>query len=162
VALLALFEHFADTFPPMLKNNSDRSALQTLTRNPVKVIACCVLLLVGISIPTIAQRGKKPEPCAKAQSQGEMNTCWGNEYKKADVVLNQVYRKLAAMLDEEPKAQLKEAQLAWINYRDKNCAFVADVYKGGTLRPTVLAICLLDVTNNRTAELRKQFNEKNF
>ncbi len=121
---------------------------------------CALLLLLG-AFPSFSQK-KKPQPCAKAQSQGEMNICWGNEYKKADVVLNQVYRKLAAMLDEEPKAQLKEAQLAWINYRDKNCEFVADVYKGGSLRPTVLAICLFDVTNNRTAELRSQINEKNF
>lgn len=146
----------------MLENNSDLSLNQIPGINPIKVIACCALLLIGLSIPTPAQQKKKPQPCGKAQSQGEMNICWGNEYKKADMVLNQVYRKLAAMLDEEPKAQLKEAQLAWISYRDKNCAFVADVYKGGSLRPTVFAICLFDVTNNRTAELRNQFNEKNF
>lgn len=145
----------------MPENKSNPSATQILRISPAKVVACCVLLLIGFSISTTAQQ-KKPQPCAKAQSQAEMNICWGNEYKKADAALNQVYRKLAGMLDEEPKAQLKEAQLAWLNYRDKNCEFVADVYKGGSLRPTVLAMCLFDVTNNRTTELRNQFNEKNF
>jgi len=86
------------------------------------------MLLLLTAFPTFSQK-KKPQPCAKAQSQAEMNICWGNGYKKADTVLNQVYRKLVAMLDEEQKAQLKEAQLAWINYRDKNCEFVADCTK---------------------------------
>lgn len=129
-------------------------------KNRVIFGVCCAVLLLLSAFPTFSQK-KKPQPCANAQSQADMNICWGNEYKKADTVLNQVYRKLAAMLDDEPKAQLKEAQLAWINYRDKNCEFVADVYKGGSLRPTVFAMCLLDVTNNRTTELRNQSNEKN-
>jgi uncharacterized protein YecT (DUF1311 family) len=163
VPLLALIEHFADTFPPMLKNNSDRSAIQTLFMNPVKIIAYCVLLLVGISLPTIGQQEKeKPEPCANVQSQGEMNICWGNEYKQADVELNQIYRKLLSMVDGEQKEQLKEAQLAWLKYRDTNCAFVADMYKGGSLRPTVLASCLANVTTNRTTELQTQIKERTF
>lgn len=124
-------------------------------------VACAVLLLV-IASASSAQQKKKPQPCANVQSQAEMNICWGNEYKKADAELNQVYRKLVGMLDEEQKAQLKEAQLAWISYRDKNCEFVADMYKGGSLRPTVLATCLLDVTDNRTTELRNQIKERDF
>ena len=143
-------------------NNSDLPATQRLRLTPLKVLACCALLLIGISIPTDAQRKKKPEPCAKAQSQADMNICWGNEYKKADVVLNQVYRKLVSMVDGEQAEQLKEAQTQWLKYRDTHCAFAADMYKGGSLRPTVLATCLMDVTNNRTTELRAQIKERTF
>src|ERR1044071_5867242 len=122
----------------------------------MKLIAFVVLVL-ALMLPSfaVAQR-KKPQPCANAQSQGEMNVCWGNEYKKADVVLNQIYRQLLAKLDEDEKAELKEAQTAWLKYRDANCDFVADQYKGGTMRPMIHAICLADVTNNRTAELKTQ------
>jgi uncharacterized protein YecT (DUF1311 family) len=42
-----------------------------------------------------------------------------------------VYQQLVAMLDAEEKTQLKEVQTAWIKYRDANCDFVGDQYKGG-------------------------------
>jgi len=144
----------------MLENKSNLSATQTVPINPVKVLVCCALLLLGISLATPAQHKKKPEPCADMLSQADMNICWGNEYKKADVELNQAYRKLAERVDGEQREQLKEAQLAWLKYRDTNCAFVADMYKGGSLRPTVLAMCLMDVTNNRTTELKTQIKDR--
>ena len=90
-----------------------------------------------------------------------MNDCWGREYRAADTVLNQVYRQLVSMLDDEEKSQLKEAQTAWLKYRDSNCEFVADQYKGGTIRPMIYAICLADVTNNRTTELKNQIKDRN-
>ena len=89
-----------------------------------------------------------------------MNDCWGREYKAADATLNQVYRQLVSKLDDQEKAQLKEAESAWLKYRDANCEFVADQYKGGTMRPMAHAICLTDMTKNRTAELRIQIEER--
>jgi uncharacterized protein YecT (DUF1311 family) len=127
----------------------------------MKITLCCFLLLLLVFGASVAQRKKKPQPCEDAQSQAEMNICWGKEYKKADVALNEVYRQLMGMLDDEQKPQLKEAQTAWLKYRDANCEFVADQYKGGSIRPMIYAICLADVTNNRTNELRSQIKERN-
>ena len=67
---------------------------------------------------------------------------------------------LAAMLDEDEKAQLKTAENAWLKYRDTNCEFVADQYKGGSIRPMIAAICLADVTSNRTTELKNQIKDR--
>ena len=117
-------------------------------------------LVVLIFVASVFGQGQKPEPCADAQSQAEMNICWGKEYKAADARLNQVYQQFVSKLDEEEKAQLKNAQLAWLKYRDANCDFVADQYKGGTMRPMIAAICLADVTNNRTSELKAQMKER--
>ena len=119
------------------------------------------LLLLIVGGYTFGQGTKKSDPCANAQTQAEMNDCAGKEYKTADAVLNQVYRQLVAMLDNEEKAQLKEAQTAWLRYRDLNCDFVADQYKGGTIRPMIHGLCLADVTKNRTAELRNQIKDRN-
>ena len=120
-----------------------------------------VFLCLLASPYTYGQRTKKSDPCANAQTQAEMNNCAGREYKAADAVLNQVYRQLVAMLDDEEKSQLKEAQTAWLKYRDLNCDFVADQYKGGTIRPTIHGLCLADVTKNRTTELRNQIKDRN-
>ena len=126
----------------------------------MKLIVTVLMILVMTIAYCFAQEQKKPEPCADAQSQAEMNICWGNEYKAADARLNEAYRQFASKLDDAEKAQLKNAQLAWLKYRDANCDFVADQYKGGTIRPMIAAICLADVTNNRTTELKAQMKER--
>ncbi len=122
-------------------------------------ILYCLLILVSFGTAP-GQGTKKVDPCANAQSQADMNDCWGREYKAADATLNQVYRQLISKLDDEEKAQLKEVESAWLKYRDANCNFVADQYKGGTIRPMIDAICLADMTKNRTAELRSQIKDR--
>jgi uncharacterized protein YecT (DUF1311 family) len=126
----------------------------------MKLVLSLSLALLIVTGYVAAQGRKKPEPCADATSQAEMNNCWGNEYKKADVQLNQTYQQLAAMLEEDDKTELKAAENAWIKYRDAHCDFVADQYKGGTMRPMIHAICLADVTSNRTTELKNQIKER--
>jgi len=116
-----------------------------------------VLILLGVSN---AGQKQKPKPCEDAQSQAEMTICAGNEYKKADAQLNKTYQELAAMLEDEDKAELKTAETAWIKYRDAHCQFASDQYRGGSIRPMIEAICLTDVTNNRTTELKNQIKER--
>jgi len=125
----------------------------------MKSVLLCLTLIVVSGAYTLAQK-KKPDPCASAQSQAEMNICAGKEYKSADTELNQVYQKLNSILNDEEKSQLKEAENAWIRYRDLNCEFVADQYKGGSIRPMIHGLCLADVTRNRTAELRNQIKDR--
>lgn len=114
------------------------------------------LLLCG----AVFAQDQKKDPCANAQTQLEMNMCWGEQYKAADARLNQAYREFIAKLSTEETAQLKAAQLAWLKYRDTNCEFVADQYKGGSMRPMIAAICLADVTNVRLSELKAQMKER--
>jgi uncharacterized protein YecT (DUF1311 family) len=122
------------------------------------IVVGCLLLLAGTS--ATGQTRKKTGPCTAPQTQFEMNQCAGKAYKAADATLNQVYQRLAAMLDDNEKAQLKEAQTAWLKYRDSNCEFVADQFKGGSMRPMIYAYCLANVTKKRTSELRIQIKER--
>jgi uncharacterized protein YecT (DUF1311 family) len=119
------------------------------------------LLLVACAGFSVAgQKKESDDPCPGAQSQAEMNQCAGKAYKAADAELNQVYQKLVAMLDEEEKVQLKTVETAWLKYRDANCEFVADQYKGGSIRPMIHAFCLADMTKNRTTEIRNQIKDR--
>ena len=117
-------------------------------------------IALALCANSFAQNRDKKDPCADAQSQAEMNMCWGNEYKAADAQLNKTYQDFMSKLDESEKVQLKNAQFAWLKYRDLNCEFVADQYKGGTMRPMIAAICLANTTNNRTTELKAQMKER--
>jgi uncharacterized protein YecT (DUF1311 family) len=127
----------------------------------MKLAAMFLVLLFSGSPLAPGQGTKKSDPCANAQTQAEMNVCAGKEYQAADTELNQLYRKLVSTLDDEEKSQLKGAQNAWLKYRDANCEFVADQYKGGSIRPTIHGLCLADMTKNRTTELRNQINDRN-
>ena len=127
----------------------------------MKAATFFLLLCTLLSGYAFAQGTKKSDPCANAETQAEMNICAGKEYKAADATLNQVYRQLTAILNDEEKSQLKEAQTAWLKYRDLNCEFIADQYKGGTMRPMIHGLCLADVTKNRTTELRNQIKDRN-
>jgi uncharacterized protein YecT (DUF1311 family) len=122
------------------------------------IVFGCLLLLAGTF--ATGQKRKKTGPCKDPQTQFEMNQCAGNAFKAADAALNQVYKRLAAMLDDNEKAQLKGAQTAWLTYRDSNCEFVADQFKGGSMRPMIYGYCLADVTKKRTSELRIQIKER--
>src|SRR5438067_744670 len=96
-----------------------------------------ILIVLLIATPCALAQGKKPVPCADAQTQADMNICWGKEYKSADATLNQIYRQLMAKLDDNEKNQLKAVESTWLKYRYANCEFVADQYKGGTIRPMI-------------------------
>ena len=126
----------------------------------MKLASICLLVLVVGGGCANGQRQKKSDPCANAQTQAEMNNCAGKEYKTADAALNQVYQKLVSMLDDEEKVQLKDAENAWLKYRDANCEFVADQYKGGTIRPMINGLCLAEMTRNRTTELKNQIKDR--
>ncbi|HKP47005.1 MAG TPA: lysozyme inhibitor LprI family protein [Pyrinomonadaceae bacterium] len=124
-----------------------------------RVLFPIVLLILFAGLGT-GQSQKKADECNDPQSQAEMNICAGKKYQAADAKLNRTYRRLAAMLSGEQKTQLKDAQTVWLKYRDANCLFVADEYKGGSIRPLIYASCLDDVTTNRTKELEAQIEER--
>jgi uncharacterized protein YecT (DUF1311 family) len=127
----------------------------------MKLAAMFLVLLFPGDPLTHGQGAKKSDPCANAKSQAEMNICAGKKYQAADTELNQIYRKLVSMLDDEEKVQLKGVQNAWLKYRDANCELVGDQYKGGSIRPTIHGLCLADMTKSRTAELRNQIKDRN-
>ena len=117
----------------------------------------CILFLLSASFAK-TQKERQIQPCENRGSQAEAGDCAYREYKAADAELNQIYGRLAAVLDAEDKAQLKESELAWIKYRDSYCSFESSQYKGGTIRPMIEAFCLARVTKAHAAELKDQFD----
>lgn len=119
-----------------------------------------LLIVLGLflTVSVTAQRRRK-DPCANPQTQAEMNICARNEFKAADIVLNRVYNQLMSKLDDTGKVKLKEAQGAWLKYRDADCDYEASLFEGGSMQPMVLSSCFARVTRARTAELRQQLKE---
>ena len=123
-----------------------------------QVILCALLgplLLTAAGAKT--QKQRQVQPCEGHGSQAEATGCAHREFQAADAELNKAYGRLAGILDAEEKGLLKEAELAWLKYRDSNCAFESSQYAGGTMRPMIESFCLARVTRARTAELKEQY-----
>jgi uncharacterized protein YecT (DUF1311 family) len=116
-------------------------------------------LLFVAAAPAQKKRQAAKDPCPGAYSQYDMNVCAHKQFQAADAALNRAYDQLSSRLDEGRRAKLKEAELAWLKYRDGNCEFVSSEYEGGSMRPMVHSFCLADVTRARTAELKRQLRE---
>src|SRR5262245_50073705 len=91
---------------------------------------------------------------AHAQSQAEMTASAAAAYKKADAELGSKYKKILARLRPEQVTSFREAERAWIAFRDAECDFGSSGVAGGSARPMIEALCLESETRTRI----KQFD----
>jgi hypothetical protein len=70
----------------------------------------------------------------------------------ADSALNASYQALLSHLDPPAQQQLREAQRAWISFRDRECAFRS---RAGA-RPDQPVACVAELTRQRATELDRQ------
>ena len=90
------------------------------------------------------------------QSQQEMNRQAEREFDAADKALNQVYKQVLAAIDAEAQPKLKAAQRAWVQFRDADAAFHADLEaRDGRMAPLVEAGRKAAMTEARVKELQK-------
>lgn len=112
--------------------------------------------------------------CENPQAQQEMNYCAAEDFRRADAELNTVYRtaiERAREADREyagvadgaggptdggpgEEATLREAQRAWVGFRDAQCRLESFEARGGSMQPMLDAGCKATLTRARTAELR--------
>lgn len=101
--------------------------------------------------------------CANALSQVEMTYCAEQDWMAADAELNDAYadaRALMRDIDADlPKSQrgaelaLRDAQRAWITYRDQACAAEGYMMHGGSAEAMVIYGCRARLTVERTGGL---------
>jgi uncharacterized protein YecT (DUF1311 family) len=83
------------------------------------------------------------DPCAKrpgAESTAGQVACADRELAVWDDILNETFRRLRDKLDDDQKAKLRDMQRAWIDSRDRTCAFYWDFYQG-TMASPMTAFC---------------------
>lgn len=111
--------------------------------------------------------GEIADPCQDepggATTMG-IDGCLLREHAAWDVILNETYRAAMSTAQQqdaiyeqsgvEPTAadSLREAQRAWVAFRDAECDRLYDLYKDGTVRSNVASACLLDLTARRAID----------
>jgi uncharacterized protein YecT (DUF1311 family) len=95
-------------------------------------------------------------PCTeKPEGQSNIGTtaCYRLEGAIWDNLLNENYKSLAADLDDEQKAKLRDMQRAWIAYRDSTCGFYHTKIRGTMAQPMASA-CVARETARRAVLLK--------
>lgn len=121
------------------------------------------LILVAVLVsPALAE---EKVDCNNAMTQLEMTTCANLDWQQADEELNVAYKAAMSKMRETdeflPEDQrgaaetLREAQRAWIPYRDKACDAYGFQARGGTMEPMLVYGCRAQLTEQRTKELEE-------
>jgi uncharacterized protein YecT (DUF1311 family) len=112
-------------------------------------------LLGVLASHALTQTSASGSECANAETTAAMRACENARYLRAEKDLNAAYKELMKRLDNAQKEKLRLVQRAWLRFRDTDGDFQADSVRGGTLGPLLRVAALADLTEARTAELRK-------
>lgn len=112
------------------------------------------VLVLSFAISSSADAsGLEPDVCVTQATTVEMIQCADWHYKQADRWLNQVYKIQSKYKDALAKKLLRDAQRAWIKFRDAECQSQRDAGRGGTIAPLFEIGCLTSMTENRARAL---------
>lgn len=108
-------------------------------------------------------RGVVARPCLDApggETTAGMIACTSRELALWDELLNTAYADMMSTLErtgaDSRRAALREAQRAWIGYRDGECRQQALQFEGGSLARVIHVSCVNDLTARRASNLRDQ------
>jgi uncharacterized protein YecT (DUF1311 family) len=76
----------------------------------------------------------------------------------ADAALNANYKALLGRLDDGNAGRLRDAQRAWIAFRDKECAFKAQGHDDAALAKTSHDTCIEALTQQRADQLKSELD----
>lgn len=115
--------------------------------------ARALLALLLLPAPALAQVG-----CEGAQTQAAMTACAADALAVSDAELNDAYAAAIELVGvarpgEGLDAHLRDAQRAWIAFRDAACVAEAAVHEGGSMQPMVEVQCLDRLTRARAQDL---------
>ena len=119
-----------------------------------------LLVLTCLAGPALSQT----IDCTNTSVQMELNRCAEQDWQAADAELNRAYKAVMAemrALDQTlpPELQgaavtLRDAQRAWITFRDANCRLAGYPMRGGSAEPLLVYGCLRQMTLDRTDDIK--------
>ena len=107
--------------------------------------------------------------CDEPMAQMDMNACAALDFEAADGELNRLWREVITAARESDRdidrsydkrptseAVLRDAQRAWIKYRDAHCTYDGYEARGGSMEPMLYNGCRARLTRERIAQLRPE------
>lgn len=132
-------------------------------------VCATVAWLAGAYGPALAQ--EPGAECEAATTNLEMRNCRTSAYQDADKQLNAVWKKVLAVVDDADyltaeqrvawKKELREAQRAWVQFKEHDCnGAVLYEWWGGSGAGAAISGCILGHTVTRTMDLRQRYLDR--
>ena len=130
-----------------------------LTTNTPTRLARVALTALAAATGALTAHGNPasdlPTECANATSQTAMNTCAARGYRQADSALTREYQRALSSSTGARHTALRNAQQAWVTYRDAHCRYATIGFAGGSAEPMHKSLCLASLTRARTQDLEQ-------
>jgi uncharacterized protein YecT (DUF1311 family) len=114
-----------------------------------------IAMLPLFSFPALSQAKNNDEDkcCCTTFDTGQ---CLIRVTQGVDAKLNDAYKKALKKWADRPGviSKLRDAQRAWITYRDANCESEHRTYDGGTMGPNMYGFCQIRLTRQRIQEIK--------
>jgi uncharacterized protein YecT (DUF1311 family) len=118
------------------------------------------IVLWGMTLPAMAMPADVGDTCAGAGTNVEYKVCLQKRYEVADRELNRIYKEVRWQVKGAQRTILTDAQVAWIQYRDKTCDFETFESRQGSGYSGFVNGCLERMTKARSAELQAYFKSR--
>lgn len=116
----------------------------------MRVIVMAIPALLALTFAASAQ-DEEAQTCPDAVSTVDIVDCLDELYEGEDARLNTAYRAAIEPLEGDQRTLLRDAQRAWLAFRDANCLFYRS--GDGTIAAIEGSSCMVDVTRARADEL---------
>jgi uncharacterized protein YecT (DUF1311 family) len=129
----------------------------SFTIDPSLVEACVADTPGGdLTPPCIGAAAKQCQQAPGGDTTLGIAQCVMGEHDAWDAALNREYKAARAIYKDDQTAadSLRDAQRAWLAWRDAECAFQYNRYGGGSMRTIASANCQMSMTAMRTLELK--------
>jgi uncharacterized protein YecT (DUF1311 family) len=139
----------------------------------VTAVLLFAIFLCARNLSPAQQTTSQKNPCDWAKTQRDMNQCSGEQYRKADTHLNNLYAKVMGLLEkdlaknaDDPEQKpynelaiqkLRAAEKSWIQYRDLHCDAARHQFEGGSLSPMIWTDCMTTTTKHRIDDLKNAY-----
>ncbi len=107
-----------------------------------------IIIMLAAAAPGIAKAD-----CYDSPVQDDLNACASADFKKADTELNAAYAVVHARLSKAGQKRLRDAERAWISYRDAECMFRSSGDDGGSAAVMVDLQCQAELIYQRAKYL---------
>jgi uncharacterized protein YecT (DUF1311 family) len=130
-----------DPFEPTASERGtiDKCLKRTANESVLKQASTCIGLI--------------SDPCIDKDTATAVG-CQERETRIWDDLLNKAFQDARAHLDSAAGGALKDAQHAWIAFRDAKCAVSEKEYEGGTMATIMVADCKRTETGRRALEMQ--------
>ncbi|WP_164707916.1 lysozyme inhibitor LprI family protein [Paraburkholderia phosphatilytica] len=125
----------------------------------MKKLSLSVILCVATA--SLAAIANEQKPVCRNDGSGiDSAVCAHEDFVKADAQLNEAYQAALELLSgdrdrADAKIALVGAQREWIKFRDADCQVQDRIFQQGSMRAAMVEICLKDLTDQRTRELKQ-------